>query len=113
MALTALAISKLKANGETQRKYDSGGLYLEVSPTGGKWWRWKYRYERREKRLSLGTFPDTGLLEAREKRDAARKLLASGIDPGEERKSGHTDHQFAGCASGNFHEPLSASGRGR
>ena len=62
-------------------------MYLEISPAGGKWWRWKYRYGGKEKRLSLGTYPDTGLAEAREKRDVARKLLASGIDPSEQRKA--------------------------
>src|SRR6185437_7592582 len=66
---------------------DAGGLYLEVSPKGGKWWRLKYRYEGKEKRISLGTYPDTSLALAREKRDAARKLLAAGVDPGEHRKA--------------------------
>ena len=64
-------------------------MYLEISPAGGKWWRWKYRYGGKEKRLSLGTYPDTGLSEARDKRDAARKLLASGVDPSQQRKIGH------------------------
>ena len=55
---------------------------MEISPAGGKWWRWKYRYLGKEKRLSLGTYPDTGLADARSKRDEARKLLAAGVDPG-------------------------------
>ncbi|MFC5743376.1 tyrosine-type recombinase/integrase [Dyella tabacisoli] len=87
MPLTNVAISKAKPTDKTQRLFDGGGMYLEISPAGGKWWRLKYRYGGKEKRLSLGTFPDTGLAEAREKRDAARKLLASGIDPGEQRKA--------------------------
>lgn len=87
MPLTNVAISKAKPTGKTQRLFDSGGMYLEISPAGGKWWRWKYRYGGKEKRLSLGTYPDTGLAEAREKRDGARKLLASGIDPGQQRKA--------------------------
>jgi integrase len=62
-------------------------MYLELSPAGGKWWRLKYRFGGKEKRLSLGTYPDTGLAEAREKRDTARKLLAAGIDPSEQRKA--------------------------
>ena len=62
-------------------------MYLELSPAGGKWWRLKYRFGGKEKRLSLGTYPDTGLADAREKRDAARKLLAAGVDPGEQRKA--------------------------
>lgn len=56
-------------------------------PSGGKWWRLKYRIEGKEKRISLGTYPDVGLKEAREKRDEAPKLLAAGIDPGENRKA--------------------------
>ncbi|ULU23196.1 tyrosine-type recombinase/integrase [Dyella terrae] len=87
MPLTNVAISKAKPTGKTQRLFDGGGMYLEISPAGGKWWRLKYRHGGKEKRLSLGTFPDTGLAEARERRDAARKLLASGIDPGEQRKA--------------------------
>ena len=87
MALTHTAISKIKPTGKTQRHFDAGGLYLEVSPAGGKWWRLKYRFGGKEKRISLGTFPDTSLADAREKRDTARKLLANGADPGEQRKA--------------------------
>ncbi len=64
-----------------------GGLYLEVNPAGGKWWRWKYRYGGKEKRLSLGVYPDVSLKGAREKRDAARQQLAAGIDPGQARRA--------------------------
>lgn len=87
MALTDTAIRKVKPAGKAQRLFDAGGLYLEVSPAGGKWWRLKYRHGGKEKRLSLGTYPDTGLADARGKRDEARKLLASGVDPGEHRKA--------------------------
>jgi integrase len=87
MPLTATAVRQAKPTHKTQRLFDSGGLYLEIPPAGGKWWRLKYRYGGKEKRLSLGTYPDTGLAEAREKRDAARKLLASGIDPSQQRKA--------------------------
>ncbi len=87
MALTDLAIRKATATGKVQRHADGGGLYLEVSPAGGKWWRFKYRHGGKEKRLSLGTYPDTGLADARAKHAAARKLLAAGIDPGEQRKA--------------------------
>lgn len=87
MALSDTAIRKAKPTDKPQRLADGGGLYLEVSPAGGKWWRLKYRFGGKEKRLSLGTYPDTGLADARGKRDDARKLLAAGVDPGEHRKA--------------------------
>lgn len=65
---------------------DAGGMYLEVAPTGGKWWRLKYRFGGKEKRLALGVYPSITLAEARKRRDEARRLLAQGIDPGEHRK---------------------------
>lgn len=72
------------------RLADAGGLYLEVTPAGGRYWRWKYRYtrdgKRAETRLALGVYPDVSLSEARAKRDAARKLLAAGTNPGKARK---------------------------
>jgi integrase len=87
MALTDTAIRKAKSGDKTQRLFDGSGMYLELSPAGGKWWRLKYRFGGKEKRLSLGIYPDTSLADAREKRDAARKLLAAGVDPGEQRKA--------------------------
>lgn len=86
MALTDTAVRKIKPADRSQRIFDAGGLYLEVSPAGGKWWRLKYRFGGKEKRLSLGVYPDTGLADARAKRDEARKLLARAIDPGVHRK---------------------------
>ena len=59
---------------------------MEIPPTGGKWWRWKYRFNGKEKRISFGTFPAVTMREAREARDAARKLLNAGTDPSEQRK---------------------------
>lgn len=69
------------------RMFDGGGLYLEVAPSGGKWWRWKYRVAGKEKRLSLGVYPEVSLAKAREERDECRKVLARGIDPAEQRKA--------------------------
>lgn len=60
---------------------------LKISLTGGKWWRLKYRFDGKEKRLSLGVYPDVSLKDARDRRDAARKLVADGIDPSEHRKA--------------------------
>jgi len=85
--LTDTAIKKLKPKDKAYRVFDGAGMYLEVAPAGGKWWRLKYRFSGKEKRLSLGTYPDVSLKAAREKRDEARKLLAAGVDPGENRKA--------------------------
>ena len=87
MPLTDTAIRNAKSPGEKPvRLFDERGLYLEISPTGGKWWRLKYRIAGKEKRLSLGVYPDVSLKDARDRRDASRKLLADGIDPSERRK---------------------------
>ena len=67
MPLTDLAIRNAKPSTKPVRLADSGGLYLEIAPSGGKWWRFKYRVDGKEKRLSLGVYPVTGLKEAREK----------------------------------------------
>lgn len=90
MSLTDSALRNVKPTNKRFRLWDTGGLYLEVAPAGGKWWRFKYRYEGKEKRLSLGTYPDTGLKLARKKRDEVRELLASGIDPLAHRKATKT-----------------------
>jgi integrase len=87
MPLTDTAIRKAAPSDKVRRLSDEKGLYLEVAPSGGKWWRWKYRFDGKEKRLSLGTYPDTTLKMAREARDSARTQLASGIDPGAARKA--------------------------
>lgn len=67
--------------------FDGGGLYLQVSPAGSKWWRWKFRFGGKEKCLSMGVYPDVSLKAARQKRDLARQQLAAGIDPGQVRKA--------------------------
>jgi len=87
MPLTDIAIRKAKSKAKSYKVFDGGGLYLEVAPSGGKWWRYKYRFEDKENRLSLGTYPDTSLKEARLKHSQARKLLANGVDPSENRKA--------------------------
>ena len=86
MALSDTAIRNAKPSAKPVRLFDGGGLYLEVAPSGGKWWRLKYRHEDKEKRLSLGTYPDVSLKSVRERRDAARKLIAEGIDPSAARQ---------------------------
>ena len=86
MALTSLAVKQAQPAGKTKRLYDERGLYLEISPAGGKWWRLKYRFAGKEKRLSLGVYPDISLKEARAARDEARRLIAQGVDPNARRK---------------------------
>ena len=87
MALSNTAIRNAKPGEKSRKMFDGRGLYLEVVPSGGKWWRLKYRIDGKEKRLSLGTYPDVSLKDARERRDEARRLLANGIDPSEHRKA--------------------------
>lgn len=88
MALSDVAVktAKPKPGPKANRLFDAGGLYLEVTPSGGKLWRLKYRYGGKEKLLALGKYPEVGLKDARERRDDARKLLANEVDPAENRK---------------------------
>lgn len=85
--LTDPAIRNAKPKDKPVKLYDAGGLFLYVTPSGGKWWRFKYRYDDKAKLLSLGVYPEVGLKDARDRRDEARKLLAAGIDPSENRKA--------------------------
>lgn len=87
MRLTDTAVRKAKPTDKTQRLFDGGGLYLEVTPAGGKRWRQKYRFAGKEKLLAHGIYPDVSLAEARDRRDNARKLLANGVDPSQHRRA--------------------------
>jgi hypothetical protein len=87
MPLTDTAIRKAKAGDKTFKLFDERGLFLLVTPAGGKWWRLKYRCNGKEKQISLGIYPDVGLKAARERRDEARKQVAVGIDPSAHRKA--------------------------
>lgn len=84
--LTATAVKNAQAADKPRKLSDGGGLLLEVRPEGGKWWRWRYRFAGREKMLSLGTYPETSLQDARIKRDELAAILASGEDPSAARK---------------------------
>ncbi len=86
MALTDTAIKNAKPRDRTYKLYDERGLYLEVAPQGGKWWRLKYRFDGKEKRLSVGTYPDVSLKGARDKRDELRTQIAGGVDPSSIRR---------------------------
>lgn len=77
-----------REDGKPLRLADERGMYLEVMPNGSKYWRLKYRFGDKEKRLALGVYPNVSLKEAREKRDEARRQLQDGQDPGAIRKAG-------------------------
>jgi hypothetical protein len=99
MPLTDVVLRKIKPGPKTVRMADEKGLYLEVSPSGGTWWRLKYRFDGKEKRLALGVYPEVSLKEARDKRDEARDLLRDGIDPSANRKARKTAEAKAGADS--------------
>ncbi|MFB9243676.1 DUF4102 domain-containing protein [Massilia antarctica] len=84
--LTDLTIRNAKPGEKSLKRFDGGGLYLEVMPGGSKLWRMKYRQlNGKENRLSFGSYPEISLADARAKRAAARAHLAAGADPGRER----------------------------
>ena len=87
VALTDKEVKNAKPRKKRIRLFDERALYLEVSPAGGKWWRLKYRFGGKEKRLSLGVYPDVSPKAARDRRDAARKLLNDGLDPAVNKKA--------------------------
>ena len=87
MPLTDTTIKNAKPGVKPLKLSDERGMFLLVTPKGGKWWRLKYRFDGKEKLLSLGVYPDVGLKDARVRREEARKLLADGIDPGANRKA--------------------------
>jgi hypothetical protein len=80
------AVGAAKHEDKIYRLYDGEGLYLHVTPSGGKWWRFKYRFKRKDRNLALGIYPEVGLEDARRNRDAAKELLSQGFDPSEIRK---------------------------
>lgn len=82
----------------TLKLFDGGGLFLQVQPNGNRWWRRRYRFDGKEKLLSLGTLTDVSLKQAREKREEARRLIAAGSDPGEARKAAMTQRRAAAAA---------------
>lgn len=83
-----LTDAKIRTLTKPGKHFDGAGLYLELTPAGGRYWRLKYRHGGKEKRLAFGVHPAVGLKAARDQAAAARKLLAAGTDPGELRKAG-------------------------
>ena len=84
--LTDAQVRKIKPLDKKKRYSDEKGLYLEVTPSGGKFWRLKYRFNGRESTLTIGSYPDTTLAQARRIRDEARLNLKDGINPNEAKK---------------------------
>jgi len=122
MPLTVKKIQSIKPSEKTIKVFDERGLYLEVPPSGGKWWRLKYRFAGKEKRLSLGVYPQVTLKKARESRELCRQSLAKGVDPSEDRKAmksaqtSRSANSFEVVARewlGKFIDPMSDSHRKR
>jgi len=100
MRLSALAVRNAKLREKPYKLGDGGGLYLLVKPSGTRLWRMNYAHMGRQNTLSFGEWPLIGLAEAREKRDEAKRHLAAGLDPSEERKLEQMRAEFA--ASNTF-----------
>jgi len=102
MPLTDIKLRTLKKPG---KHFDGDGLNLEVTTAGGRYWRLKYRYGGKEKRLAFGVYPEVSLGEARKRTDDARRLLRDGLDPSAEKKAEkvakrlHSDNTFAAIAT--------------
>jgi len=99
--LTDVAIRNAKPQDKPYKLFDGSGLFLLVTPNGGKWWRYKYRFGGKEKLISFGTYPEITLAQAREKKREARKAILAGIDPAAARKAARASQS----EDGNF-EPI-------
>lgn len=100
MPLTDRAIKAAKAREKDYKLSDEKGLFLLVTKTGSRLFKVKYRFNGKEKKLSLGAYPDINLKEAREKRDSARKLLANGVDPSAHKKATKAANRL--CSENSF-----------
>jgi integrase len=99
MSLSDLKVRTAKPTDKNYKLSDEKGLHLLVKPSGGKYWRLKYRIDNKEKLMALGVYPDTTLTSARGKRDAARALLANGIDPMDNKRAVKAAKQAASSNS--------------
>ncbi|EPY5321481.1 tyrosine-type recombinase/integrase [Klebsiella variicola] len=100
MKLTARQVDTSKTKDKPYKLSDGGGLYLLVNPNGARYWRLKYRVAGKEKSLALGVYPDVSLADARQKRAEAKKVLAAGGDPGQEKQE--KKHARAMAVSNSF-----------
>jgi hypothetical protein len=103
MPLTVTAINSAKGREKSYKLTDSGGLHLLVLPSGGRYWRMYYRFAGKQKTMAFGVWPDVSLADARAKRDAARRQVAGGIDPGAQAK---LDKIAANVAAANTFEAV-------
>jgi len=104
--LSDAAIRNAKAADKPLKMFDGAGLFLQVTPTGGKLWRFKYLFGGKEKLLALGKWPDVGLKMARQRRDEARALVADGVDPSEKRKQDRTEAEARAAEDTNTFEAV-------
>ena len=116
MPLSAAAVQRAKGREKPYKLTDSAGLYLLVNADGRRYWRFNYRFAGKQKTLAFGVYPDVGLGDAREKRDAARKLIAAGKDPAAVRKEDEREAQVREsetfrAISGEWMERLEKQGR--
>lgn len=103
MPLTDTQIRRLKTPDKEKKVSDSAGLHLLLKPTGSRLWRLAYRFGGKQKTLALGKYPYVGLAEARQKRDAAKTLLANGADPSQQAKA---EKAMAALTSGNIFDVI-------
>jgi integrase len=94
-ALTAIGVRNAAPREKPYRLAAGGGMYLEVMPTGAKYWRWKYRHAGKEKRVALGVYPEVSLEDARRRREEQRSLLRDGVDPMVKRRARKLSSQIA------------------
>ena len=85
--LSDAQVSKAKPADKEYKLFDGAGLFLQVTPSGGKLWRFKYRFDGKQKLLALGQYPEIPLVQARKRREEARTLLANALDPSEAKKT--------------------------
>lgn len=102
MALSDVAVRNAKSREKEYKLADSGGLYLLVTPAGGKLWRLKFRVDGREKKLAIGSYLEISLGDARKRRDEARELIAVGKDPSREKQQ--AKHRAKVSAANTFGE---------
>jgi len=111
--LTDAKIRTMKPAKKPQKLFDGGGLFLLVTPTGGKLWRLKYRFGGIEKLLAIGAYPQISLAEARQKRDQASALMLNGVDPGDTKKAqkaaGNQEAETFEVIAREWHTKFSAS----